>query len=170
MDEKNTKTSGGTDVDAERAYGKAMEGRHGTVQEDVSPGHEGREARQSGELSTADIVGRGSDAEQRPSVLGAPPSERSAPEAQAPLFPEAEAEKFHQRWQQLQASFVDNPRDTVQQGDTLVAEVMQRLAQTFSDERKRLEGEWERGGDVSTEDLRMALQRYRSFFTRLLTV
>jgi hypothetical protein len=64
---------------------------------------------------------------------------------------------------------VDEPRRTVEQADELVAQVMQRLAESFASERERLEGQWGRGEDVSTEDLRVALQRYRSFFQRLLS-
>ena len=68
----------------------------------------------------------------------------------------------------MQVGFVDEPRGSVQEADALVAELMQRLAQTFSDERTSLEAQWEQGADVSTEDLRVAMQRYRSFFDRLL--
>jgi len=71
--------------------------------------------------------------------------------------------------EQIQTGFVDQPRRTVEQADELVAEVMQRLADGFAAERERLEEQWGRGEDVSTEDLRIALQRYRSFFQRLLS-
>jgi hypothetical protein len=84
------------------------------------------------------------------------------------LLPPDQASGFHERWQDIQVSFVDEPRQAVEQADLLVADLLQRLAASFSDERKRLEGQWDRGGDVSTEDLRVALQRYRSFFDRLL--
>jgi hypothetical protein len=66
----------------------------------------------------------------------------------------------------LQTSFVDEPRRAVEEGDTLVAELMQKLANSFAEERQSLEAQWDRGDDVSTEDL--LLQRYRSFFDRLL--
>jgi hypothetical protein len=66
-------------------------------------------------------------------------------------------------------TFVDDPRDAVENADALVAELMQRLADGFARERERLEGQWSRGEDVSTEDLRVVLQRYRSFFRRLLS-
>ena len=85
-----------------------------------------------------------------------------------PLFAEQELDGYRSRWQTVQVRFVDDPRDTVKEADALVAELMQRLAQTFSEERSNLEGQWERGTDVSTEDLRVAMQRYRSFFDRLL--
>jgi hypothetical protein len=68
----------------------------------------------------------------------------------------------------VQVGFVDDPQGTVKEADTLVAELMQRLAQTFAEERASLESQWERGTDVSTEDLRVTIQRYRSFFDRLL--
>jgi hypothetical protein len=86
----------------------------------------------------------------------------------ASLLPENETARFTLRWQEIQASFVDEPRTSVEQADALVADLMQRLAAGFSDERQRLEGQWDRGDDVSTENLRVALTRYRSFFDRLL--
>ena len=89
---------------------------------------------------------------------------------EAPLFPPDEAGQLQDRWQEVQASFVDEPRQAVQQADELVAGAIKRLAQTFADERSQLEGQWDRGDDVSTEDLRVALQKYRSFFGRLLAV
>lgn len=86
-----------------------------------------------------------------------------------PLFAGAEASELRERWDSIQTGFVDEPRRAVEQADALVADLMQRLASVFSDERKSLEGQWDRGDDVSTEDLRVALQRYRSFFDRLLS-
>jgi hypothetical protein len=86
-----------------------------------------------------------------------------------PLFPNDQSERFTSRWQEIQTSFVDQPRDAVAQADTLVADLMQRLAASFSQERERLEAHWDRGDDVSTEELRVALTRYRSFFERLLS-
>jgi hypothetical protein len=84
------------------------------------------------------------------------------------LLPHDENERFQSRWETIQTGFVDEPRQTVEQADELVAEVMKRLAEGFADERTRLEQQWGRGEDVSTEDLRIALQRYRAFFQRLL--
>src|SRR5439155_15579430 len=88
----------------------------------------------------------------------------------AALLPADEANTFRSRWDDVQAGFVDEPRKAVEQADALVAELMKRLAQVFSDERSQLEGQWGRGDQVSTEELRVALQRYRSFFDRLLSV
>jgi hypothetical protein len=77
--------------------------------------------------------------------------------------------EFQGRWESIQVTFVDDPRDAVENADALVAELMQQLADGFARERERLEGQWSRGEDVSTEDLRVVLQRYRSFFRRLLS-
>jgi hypothetical protein len=86
-----------------------------------------------------------------------------------PLIGEGETKDVQVRWEQIQVSFVDEPRRAVEDADTLVAELMRRLADSFSQERERLEGQWDRGDEVSTEELRVALQRYRSFFARLLS-
>ena len=87
-----------------------------------------------------------------------------------PLFPNTEAETFRMRWTEVQTGFVDEPRQAVEQADGLVAEMMKQLAEVFADERSKLEEQWSRGDDISTEDLRQALRRYRSFFDRLLSV
>lgn len=100
------------------------------------------------------------------SVSGA--ATAAAEEQPRPLLADEELDGFRGRWDAVQVGFVDEPRGSVQQADALVAELMQRLAQTFSDERTSLESQWEQGADVSTEDLRVAMQRYRSFFDRLL--
>jgi len=86
------------------------------------------------------------------------------------LFPEKETTDFRTRWTDIQTGFVDEPRRAVEQADALVAEVIKRLADSFAEERSKLEGQWGRGDDVSTEDLRVSLRRYRSFFDRLLNV
>jgi hypothetical protein len=85
-----------------------------------------------------------------------------------PLLPADQTERFVDRWEEIQASFVDRPRESVEEADLLVADLMQRLAASFSNERERLEGQWDKGDDVSTEELRVVLTRYRSFFDRLL--
>ncbi len=97
------------------------------------------------------------------------PSTHTSEEQQTPLLPDDQSTDFTARWQEIQVRFVDEPRDSVAQADALVAELMQRLAARFADERERLEGQWDRGDDVSTEDLRVALTRYRAFFDRLLS-
>ena len=85
-----------------------------------------------------------------------------------PLFDDDELGTYRRRWDEMQARFVDDPRGTVKDADALVNDVMQRLTQTFTDERSSLESQWSEGKDASTEDLRVAMQRYRSFFARLL--
>jgi hypothetical protein len=85
-----------------------------------------------------------------------------------PLFSESEMGDFRSQWGHIQTGFVDEPRRTVEDADKLVAAVMQRLAEGFANERSGLEKQWDSGDNVSTEDLRVALQRYRSFFDRLL--
>jgi hypothetical protein len=87
-----------------------------------------------------------------------------------PLFAGNEAEDFRHRLTDIQAGFVDEPRQAVQNADALVAQAIKRLAEIFAQERSTLEQQWAQGADVSTEDLRVALQRYRSFFDRLLSV
>lgn len=88
-------------------------------------------------------------------------------EAPRLLAPEDE-EGFRARWQEVQNEFVDDPRDAVHTADALVADVMQKLAATFADHRQELEGQWNKGEEANTEDLRLALRDYRSFFNRLL--
>ena len=84
------------------------------------------------------------------------------------LFGPDDSKNLHSRWDGIQGEFVDDPRHAVENADHLVAEAIQILATQFADERGRLEQQWQRSGDVSTEDLRLALQKYRSFFERLL--
>ena len=91
-------------------------------------------------------------------------------ESSAPLFEESALQDFRSRWGAIQTGFVDNPGGAVKQADELVVAVMKRLAEVFADERANLEKEWAKRNDVSTEDLRVAIRRYRSFFDRLLSV
>jgi hypothetical protein len=86
------------------------------------------------------------------------------------LFADEEAGGFRTRWDSVQTLFVDSPREAVEQANALVGEVMIRLSDGFNDQRKRLEAQWDRDSSVSTEDLRLALKRYRSFFERLLSL
>lgn len=95
---------------------------------------------------------------------------RRVHEGAGPLFENADAAGYRTRWSAIQTGFVDEPRKAVEEADTLVAEVMKRLAEVFGDERRRLEAQWERADQISTEDLRQAMQRYRSFFERLLSI
>ena len=95
---------------------------------------------------------------------------RTGNERPESLFSNDETQNFRKRWEQIQTEFVDDPRDSVQKADQLVATTVQRLAEVFAEQKSRLEHEWDKGDNVSTEDLRQALRKYRSFFDRLLTV
>jgi hypothetical protein len=121
-----------------------------------------------GATSTADLARAGTPAEEASAAEAAAGS--TDDEGRAALFAEEEASGLRARWLDVQTEFVDDPRQAVQHADALVAELMQQLAETFASERSDLEQQWDRGGEVSTEDLRIALQRYRSFFDRLLSL
>lgn len=140
-------------------------------------------------ITTADIAERNrperspSETEQQPGRPQLVPSEHKATQSVAstqgvarsetqttPLFPDNELQDLRKNWDRIQTAFVDEPRKAVEQADSLVASTMKRLAEVFAQERGKLEGQWRRGDNVSTEDLRVALQRYRSFFHRLLTI
>jgi len=129
-------------------------------------------------LTTADIAGKGS---QQTGTAAAPARAVAAPKPEAsktaheeaatgPLFSPEEAKDMHSRWDAIQVGFVDEPRESVEKADQLVATTIKRLAEVFADERQKLEAQWSRGESVNTEDLRLALRRYRSFFGRLLSV
>ena len=117
------------------------------------------------------------DTPQRPIELPATTNDTTNPNVQkaasltdaGALFPEDELHNFRARWDQAQTSFVDEPRQAVEQADSLVANVVKRIAEQFSAEREKLESQWGKGEDINTEDLRQALRRYRSFFDRLLS-
>ena len=95
---------------------------------------------------------------------------RAPEEERAALFAANEASELRARWDSIQVGFVDEPRKAVEEADALVSDTMKRLAEIFSDERQRLESQWDRREDISTEDFRVALRRYRSFFARLLAI
>jgi len=135
-------------------------------------------------LSTADLAGtrqadNGDTAEraavsqggldQHPKPAGTAAPSNGEDGRPTPLLVAAEAEDMRSRWSSIQIGFVDDPRHSVEMADSLVAEMMQRLAQVFATQHSQLEGQWSRGQDVSTEDLRVALRHYRSFFDRLLS-
>jgi hypothetical protein len=118
-------------------------------------------AGRSGEIAQQDLQSVTRDARN---ISG-----RNTPDA-TPLFPNNELESLRNRWSEVQTAFVDEPRSAVEKADGLVAAAMKRLAEVFAEERSKLEHQWDRGDNVSTEDLRIALQRYRSFFQRLLSI
>jgi hypothetical protein len=126
------------------------------------------------EFPTAEVARDGDPAKQPEGpklVKGQEPEthdRRAAVSEPMPLFSEPEMADFRSQWSKVQTGFVDEPRRTVEDADKLVVAVMQRLAEGFANERSGLEKQWDSGDNVSTEDLRVALQRYRSFFDRLL--
>jgi hypothetical protein len=99
----------------------------------------------------------------------AQPEPAASEEVTARLLAPDEEQGFRDRWRAVQSTFVDDPREAVHSADTLVADVMQTLAATFARHKQDLESQWSQGERVDTEDLRRALQRYRSFFNRLLS-
>ena len=95
---------------------------------------------------------------------------RAQEEEKVALFVPNESNDLRARWDSIQVGFVDEPRNAVQEADALVSATMKRLAEIFAAERQKLEGQWGRSENISTEDLRVALRRYRSFFARLLAI
>ena len=142
------------------------------------------QAEQEKTLTTADFAGAAepSDQQQREANRVAQEQhqeQRQADDARpqasgaehlAALFDPDVAGRFRARWDEVQIGFVDDPRQAVRQADELVAQVMKSLAETFSSERASLEDQLEQTDSGSTENLRVALRRYRSFFQRLLSL
>jgi len=126
-------------------------------------------AERSAGASTTDLKRKIGDREAERARADGAPADVNA-KHDTPLLAADVVSQLRNQWTEIQAGFVDEPRRAVERADGLVADAIKRLAETFSNERAQLEGQWDRGGDVSTEDLRQALQRYRSFFSRLLSV
>ena len=149
-------------------------------EQDTAPEEETVEARRQEATdgsgpTTADIADAGQPATDEPQQSHDADEREGQPataevEERTPLLDDDATEEFRGRWQQTQADFVDDPRSAVAAADALVAELMKRLAEQFATERSELEQAWSEGGEASTEDLRIALQRYRSFFSRLLSL
>ena len=99
-----------------------------------------------------------------------PPREAIEGDVHEGLFPSGDIARLRNQWTEIQAGFVDEPRNAVKRADSLVGDVLKSLSDTFARERERLESQWDRDGDVTTEDFRMALRRYRTFFDRLLSI
>jgi hypothetical protein len=104
----------------------------------------------------------------QPHPAQAAPAQEAPAEQVTPLMPD-DAD-LRERWTRVQTAFVDDPRRAVEEADSLVADTMRRMSEVFSKERSTLEEQWRTGGQPSTEDVRLALQRYRQFFERLLSM
>ncbi|MFJ9847041.1 hypothetical protein ACIRYZ_42755 [Kitasatospora sp. NPDC101155] len=160
QDRQETETAEDRPVYPGEATGGLADEGSGTREEEAGPAEygeaEGRETADAG-----GTPGERETAEQ--------PSERTQGAGEEPLFASEDEHEFRSRWQEIQSQFVDDPQEAVRSADALVADLMQRLAASFSDHKRGLEQQWNRGGEVQTEDLRLALQQYRSFFNRLLS-
>ena len=95
---------------------------------------------------------------------------RTSDDRPTPIFADGETDGYRTRWDAIQTGFVDEPRKAVHEADALVAVVIKRLSDIFAEEHNSLENQWGKGDQVSTEDLRLALRKYRSFFERLLSL
>ena len=120
------------------------------------------------EITTADPAAeaRGDEVHDSRDAAGIPATNMT--EAPIALFSQQQVIELRARWDQIQAEFVDEPRGAVEKADGLVGEAISRLAEGFARTRAELDHQWKRGDSVSTEELRQALRRYRSFFSRLL--
>ena len=114
---------------------------------------------ESAQLTTADLANTATGSH-----------EPDQPHSAGPLLAQDVSRDMQTKWESIQTDFVDDPQVSVRRADELVATAIKKLAETFADERAKLEQQWSRGNDVSTEDLRQALRRYRDFFHRLLSM
>jgi hypothetical protein len=105
----------------------------------------------------------------RPAVERGEISRTATADDDTGFLPDDRMNDLRDRWSDVQAEFVDDPRRAVKDAQELVRTVVDELTDTFRREREGLEGQWNNGGTTDTEALRMTLQRYRSFFNRLLT-
>jgi hypothetical protein len=129
-----------------------------------------------GQLTTADVAYNKPEApEESPTAESRVDGERAnagrdatAVSSESALLPEGDRSKYQEQWGSIQTKFIDEPKECVKEADALVAGVIQQLATKFAEQRTSLEQQWGSGGEASTEDLRQALQHYRSFFQRLL--
>jgi hypothetical protein len=129
------------------------------------------ETMETKQLTTADLADAANGLNRgQPAVAEAREQEPDESQYSGPLLPPDYSADMRTRWESIQAGFVDDPRISVQQADELVAAAIGKLAESFAGERTKLEQEWSKGNDVSTENLRQALRRYRAFFHRLLSI
>ena len=156
---------------AELAYGRTESGAPTRPPEDERmdgrPGEAIGPANDAGSMRDAETR-PGGDEGRRSSIEERPREVADTSMSEVPLLDETRTADYSTRWHEVQAKFAVEPKDAVREADGLVAEVIQALATSFADHRQQLEGKWDSGSDVTTEDLRQALIQYRSFFQRLL--
>lgn len=112
----------------------------------------------------------GAPSDESAEVLVETPGPRRETSTGETLFAEDDFAELRGRWAAVQAAFVDDPRECVKKADALVSDLVGQVTNSFAQARSRLEGQWARGEEVSTEELRLALMHYREFFQRLLAV
>lgn len=86
----------------------------------------------------------------------------------AAFLPDDRMAALRARWEEIQAGFVDDPRGAVREAHSTVGQLVDELTEIFTQERSALENQWANNREPDTEALRLALQRYRGFFNRLL--
>jgi hypothetical protein len=129
---------------------------------------EARETAAAPDVAAAPETAAAPDVAAAPETAAAP--EVATDQSLRSLFADGDLSGLRSRWDDVQASFVDDPRECVHKADGLVSDVVEQLTAGFSQARTRLEEQWDRGEEASTEDLRLALKGYREFFQRLLAV
>ncbi|MET8214085.1 hypothetical protein ABZT51_51525 [Streptomyces sp. NPDC005373] len=139
---------------------------HDTDAEPSAPAYPGEGESDESTDATDDVAARSTQTTAADKAAGAPTQDA---DEMPQLLTAQDQEGFRGRWEKIQNTFVDDPREAVQAADSLVASVMQSLATTFDEHKKTLEEQWSQGGQADTEALRTALRHYRSFFNRLLT-
>jgi hypothetical protein len=142
-------------------------GQHAEVERSLSNQNQSSVAHSDSSTTLAEPAVAGAEA---PAGKAAAPSYEAVLSSERSPFADDELAGLRARWDNVQAGFVDDPRECVHQADGLVSDAVEQLTSGFTEVRSRLEEQWARGEDASTEDLRLALKRYREFFERLLTV
>lgn len=118
-------------------------------------------------MKNIDESRRREEARGEPIPIRSAEPQRDAPQ---PFLPGPQVDELRNRWSAIQTAFVDEPRRAVKDADELVASATKQIADAFTNQRSQLEKQWSQGDQISTEDLRLALQQYRTFFSRLLSI
>lgn len=89
---------------------------------------------------------------------------------QSPALFDQDLEQPHTRWADLQATFVDDPRQATEQADELVAEIVATLTSSLTTRTSELRDRWKNTDQSDTEQLRLALRDYRAMLEQLLAL